>query len=379
MQINNNTFSSITGSIQPIRDLNGNIISITSSNENLNDVNQFTELTSIYNYYTSSYSRRIFNYDFTEFGVESDERMLSKLTVPSWGILISQSEYDYLLQTSASLSENVNQLHTVIFSLYENIRILETQINYLLNIISGETGSITGSGFPSEFNININYSNPNNINWIVNPKYRIENLIYEGQGNATQAITLLQDNEFWKFTIDDEQEILNNKIIKVNNSTLERIENRYYILGDDEDLIFSFNSSNTINVNILNPDEIQIGRFDFDYQNSNSNINFYRDLETLCEVYNNQSDINPAFTFNINTEISQIGVVPVPSFIEAYPIGFYKFKFNKLSALEIVVASETGSVFSYQFNSQGVGLLETEKIYMGKNYLGFLKIIKPLN
>src|SRR3990167_849059 len=281
MQINNNTFSSITGSIQPIRDLNGNIISITSSNENLNDVNQFTELTSIYNYYTSSYSRRIFNYDFTEFGVESDERMLSKLTVPSWGILISQSEYDYLLQTSASLSENVNQLHTFIFSLYENIRILETQINYLLNIISGETGSITGSGFPSEFNININYSNPNNINWIVNPKYRIENLIYEGQGNATQAITLLQDNEFWKFTIDDEQEILNNKIIKVNNSTLERIENRYYILGDDEDLIFSFNSSNTINVNILNPDEIQIGRFDFDYQNSNSNINFYRDLETL--------------------------------------------------------------------------------------------------
>ena len=38
-----------------------------------------------------------------------------------------------------------------------------------------------------------------------------------------------------------------------------------------------------------------------------------------------------------------------------------------------------GYVFSYQFNSQGVGLLETEKIYMGKNYLGFLKIIKPLN
>lgn len=143
--INSNTINTITGSIEPIRDQNGNILSITSSKNQLNEINQFISMPSILNYYTSSYLDKVFDIEFTEFGVESDEKFMNDLTVPQGTLLISQSEYDELVQMNAILNEKIFQLELITGSLEQNIEVLEGQINLLLLGSGSITGSVTGS------------------------------------------------------------------------------------------------------------------------------------------------------------------------------------------------------------------------------------------
>lgn len=142
MIINNQTIYTITGSIEPQRDENGNIISITSSENQLNEVEQYVEQPSTYYYYTSSYLGQIFNFDFEELGVPSDEKSIEPATVPPGLLLISQSEYDYLLSSNYALQIQVEQLNSTTGSLIETINSLEETINSLLEIIGGGTASL---------------------------------------------------------------------------------------------------------------------------------------------------------------------------------------------------------------------------------------------
>jgi len=160
--LDNNTYTRyITSSLEPIRDENGNIISITSSQHAINEVSQFIERSSIYSYYTSSYLGQIFDFDFKEFGVSSDEKTVQFADIPPGAIIISQSEYDYLISTNSSLQIEVEQLKTVTGSLQESIIYLEATIQYLLETLGGGSASlnptITNGQLPAGY-INESYS-----------------------------------------------------------------------------------------------------------------------------------------------------------------------------------------------------------------------------
>lgn len=141
--LNSETYLSYyTSSLEPVRDQNGNIISITSSEHQINEVEQFVERSSIYTYYTSSYLGQIFDFEFKELSVSSDEKTIQAADIPPGAIIISQSEYDYLITTNSSLQIEVEQLKTVTGSLYETIDYLELTIESLLEIIGGGSASL---------------------------------------------------------------------------------------------------------------------------------------------------------------------------------------------------------------------------------------------
>jgi len=143
--LNQQTYLSYyTSSLEPVRDENGNIISITSSEHPINEVSQFVERSSIYTYYTSSYLGQIFDFDFKELGVSSDERSNEPPVIPPNMLLISQSEYDYLTGTVSSLQIKVSELEIITGSLEAQIVILEEQVQYLLELLA--IGGGGGSG-----------------------------------------------------------------------------------------------------------------------------------------------------------------------------------------------------------------------------------------
>jgi len=144
--INNNTYITIEGPIEPIRDENGNIVSVTSSEHKINEVSQFVERNSIYNYYTSSYLEQILDLEFKELGVSSDEKTIEDATTPAGMLLISQSEYDLLISSNSALQVEIEQLRVATGSLQETILSLESTIEFLIDLIGGVGGNGVGNG-----------------------------------------------------------------------------------------------------------------------------------------------------------------------------------------------------------------------------------------
>jgi len=102
--INNQTYLMISSSLVPVRDKNGSLLSITSSEIPINDQSQFVELSSSYYYQTTESLKNIINIEFTELTANSN---LSTGEIPAGQLLISQSDYDYLLERILNLENDI--------------------------------------------------------------------------------------------------------------------------------------------------------------------------------------------------------------------------------------------------------------------------------
>ena len=141
-EINSQTYLGFSGSFIPERDINGNLLSITSSQQILNDETQFFEVGTVLGYYTSSYLDDTVDKTFSEL-LFTDDNL--NIRIPPGAVLISESQLLELEETIILLESQVIELygeieylHNLTGSLYHEIEQLYEYINLLLG---GGTGS----------------------------------------------------------------------------------------------------------------------------------------------------------------------------------------------------------------------------------------------
>ena len=158
--INSQTYLNFSGSIEPERDENGNILSITSSDTPLNIYTQFFEVGSTLKYYSSSNINQIVDTEFRELITSNNELIPN---IPEGAILISQSLLDEIEAYIFDLESQIIGYQTQIEDLNEitgSLNVLIDDLNNYINILLSDTGSGGGGGTPTEPPTIINTSLP---------------------------------------------------------------------------------------------------------------------------------------------------------------------------------------------------------------------------
>jgi len=151
-EINSQTYLGFSGSFIPERDVNGNLLSITSSQQILSDETQFFEVASALGYYTSSYLDDTIDKTFSEL-IFTDDNL--NIRIPPGAVLISESqllemeENIILLESQIiELYGEIEYLHNLTGSLYTEIEQLYEYINLLLGGGTGSDPQITTTQLP---------------------------------------------------------------------------------------------------------------------------------------------------------------------------------------------------------------------------------------
>jgi len=133
--VNSQTYLNYSGSFVPERDINGNLISITSSDRPLNEIEQFFPVSQAH---TASYTIDEVDSTFSELTISDDD---FNVIVPPGAVLISESilieleENVILLESQIiTLQTNIESLNVLTGSLYLEI---EQLYAYIENILGG--------------------------------------------------------------------------------------------------------------------------------------------------------------------------------------------------------------------------------------------------
>jgi len=148
-EVNSQTYLNFTGSFVPERDINGNLLSVTSSDTVLNDSTQFFEVNS--SEFTSSYEQQTIDKTFSEliFDEQAAQPPPPGMVIVSQSFIVGLEEQIIDLESEkiAALSQ-VEDLNILTGSLYEEIEQLYDYINELL-AGGGSTVKITTTQLPN--------------------------------------------------------------------------------------------------------------------------------------------------------------------------------------------------------------------------------------
>ncbi len=211
MIINGQTYLNFTSSFIPERDINGNLISITSSYRTLNEEEQFFPVNQIF---SSSYTPETVDSTFSEL-ISLDEDL--NIRIPSGAILISESvlfeleENIILLESQTiTLQSDIGYLNILTGSLNQEIEQLYEYINMILG---GETGSdphITTGNFLPDGIVNTFYNTVLNAvggiepySWTILSGSLPPNIVLNQKTGQITGIPLVEYNNNIKFQVTD--------------------------------------------------------------------------------------------------------------------------------------------------------------------------------
>jgi len=138
-EVNSNNYEGFTGSFVPVRDINNNLLSITSSTVPINDESQFIEQDSSRVYYSSSSLNQIVDTNFSELTI-TDE---GQFTIPSGSFIANESDYQWLLDRILNLEEDLISTESLFQSEIEILTSENTALERTVQSVAGAALNIT--------------------------------------------------------------------------------------------------------------------------------------------------------------------------------------------------------------------------------------------